>query len=175
MLLSKTEYLADEVSSLDVLPIMNEDLIDSMINHDREEIRACAARYLYCKNDMRGEYLFKASLREGDVAVKRIYLHVFSKVKDEFITGEFFKAAMDESQPDLCLEFAAQVEGIPDTMRVRSAVEKELESEDPHRRWMAIRICGKLDSVWFRRMLEHALTDEPDRVLTRLIKTYLGR
>lgn len=152
---------------------MGRDLIDGMLKHEREELRACAARCLYLMNDRSGKEIFLKSLEHGTMETKRICLQFFSKIKDGFIAQAFLNSALNEAQTDLCLELADQADEIPETDPIKSAVKRELGSEDPHRRWMAIRICGKWNSSWSHNILKHECPAEPDRALRRLIKKYL--
>lgn len=162
-------YLLEEISSPDVIPIIGNELIEVLLKNDNPVLPAHAARRLYLNDDSRGTDIFQKNINGTDPEIRRIYLLVFSEISDDFILNEFANTLELEPLSNLCLEFAKELQEIPNSGKIKSVITEELESIDPHRRWMAIQIARRIDTDWSREKLDSARRDEPDRALRRLI------
>lgn len=162
-------YLIEEVRSPDVIPIIGNQLLAVLQKHEHPELDACATRSLYLNDDIRGTDIFQKKLHDENPEIRRTYLLVFSEIDDEYIQSEFNNALESEPLPDLCLEFARKLTIVPESDKIKSVIHEELESVDPHRRWMAIQVATQINSDWSQKKLASACEEEPEQALRRLI------
>ncbi len=149
-------------------------LNDSLLKNDLQEIAAPAARSLYMQEDEKGKTILHEKLLNGDTRTREIYLNIFSEVIDEYIHEEFIAALARERESGLCLQIALKIPEIPETDIIKKALTEELESDDPHKRFAAISVAGRINTGWSLELLKNALKDEPDRALKKIIKNYLS-
>ncbi len=146
---------------------------DSLLENDIQEIAAPAARSLYMQEDERGKTILHEKLFNGDTRAREIFLNVFSEIIDEYVREEFISALAGERESGLCLQIALKLPEIPETDIIKKALNEELESDDPHKRFAAISAAGRMNTGWSLEQVKNTLKDEPDRALKRIIKNYL--